>query len=245
MARLIGLIIHFTYWSVFGHFNQRSIGKYHLTLTFLTIQKILNQIISQYNTNKKFTTFFMPMIVVTIRREVDIAFYSKYPLLFKDPDANKTATNCIGLLLTKLLDPNVLYSRFSSLESNDTAISMKLRQKIFYKGLKTNDLIYTNSAIVNSLVPHKSEGKIRALFANTARCHLKSKREIEMRKTARVTPVVLQRPKTCTSLAHSLVDEKVMDTANELEMYNIALKKINANFAKRKIDPLFNTLTIN
>ena len=164
MERLVGLVIHFVYWSIFGHFNQLPIDNYHKTKIFLTIQKMLNEIVAQYNINKRFSTFFMPMIVLAIRRKVDGAFHAKYTLLFKDPHAGAAAINNITLLLTKLLDPNVLYSRFSSLESSDKAIAIKLKQYFSSKTTKIQDLFYTNSAIINSLIPHKSEGKIRAKF---------------------------------------------------------------------------------
>ncbi len=167
MARLVGLVVHFVYWCVFGHFNQIPIDNYHKTLLFLTVQKILNEVISQYNVNRQFATFFMPMVVLAIRREVDSVFHTKYPLLFKDPVAGDAAQNNISLLLTKLLDPNVLFSRFSSLESGDAAISLKLKQYFSSKTTKVRDLFYTNSALVSALLPHKAEGKVRARFGGT------------------------------------------------------------------------------
>ena len=167
MARLVGLIIHFVYWSIFGHFNQLPIDSYHKSLLFLTTQKILHEIASQFNFNKQFATFFMPMIVLAIRREIDNVFHCKYPLLFKDPAAGGAAMGIISLLLTKLLDPNVFYSRFSSLESGDKAITMKLKQYFSSKTTKVKDLFYTNSSLVSALIPRKSEGSVRARFMGT------------------------------------------------------------------------------
>ena len=170
MARLVGLVIHFVYWCVLGHFNQVPIDSYHKALLFLTIQKILNEIISQYNVNRQFSTFFMPMIVLAIRREIDSVFHTKYSLLFKDLSAGDAAQSNICLLLTKLLDPNVLFSRFSTLESGDTEISLKLKQYFSSKTTKVRDLFYTNSALVSSLLPHKAEGKVRARFTGAQTC---------------------------------------------------------------------------
>jgi len=174
-ARLVGLIIHFVYWSVFGHFNQLPIDSYHKTLIFLTIQKLLNETVAQFNINKQFATFFMPMLVLSIRREIDSVFHTKYPLLFKDSVAGDSAMKNISLLLTKLLDPNVHYSRFSTLESGDNAISMKLKQYFSSKTTKVRDLIYTNSALVSAMLPHKSEGKVRARFMGTQTAHMSRK----------------------------------------------------------------------
>jgi len=164
MARLIGLVIHFVYWSVFGHFSQIPISSYNKTSIFFGIQKLLNDIVTTYNSNIRFSTFFMPMIVLTIRRNIDGAFHANYPLIFRESIAGKTAMNCISLLLTKLLDPNVLYSRFSSLESNDKAISAKLKLHSSSRGSKIQDIFYTNSPLVSSFLPQNSEGRIRALF---------------------------------------------------------------------------------
>ena len=134
----------------------------------------------------------MPMIVLAIRRKIDGVFHAKYPLLFKDPIAGKAAMNCITLLLTKLLDPNVLYSRFSSLESNDKAISLKLKQYFSSKSTKIQDLFYTNSSLVSSLLPHKSEGKIRALFMDKTKLLIHP--ENRLRRSAVLPPLTQRGP---------------------------------------------------
>jgi hypothetical protein len=166
MAKLTGLITYFVYWLVLGKYNQLPIDSYHRTLIFLTIQRTLNEISTKYNTSKAFSTLFMPMIILSIRRVVDIAFHSKYPLLFANTNAGNIATNKISLLLTKLLDPNVLYSRFSSLKSGSSAIAFKLKQYNSAKSRRVQDLFYTNSALVNSLLVRRSEGSVRIRFSN-------------------------------------------------------------------------------
>eukprot|EP00826_Nyctotherus_ovalis_P042368 TRINITY_DN4349_c0_g1_i6.p1 TRINITY_DN4349_c0_g1~~TRINITY_DN4349_c0_g1_i6.p1 ORF type:complete len:252 (-),score=48.43 TRINITY_DN4349_c0_g1_i6:139-894(-) len=237
MARLVGLVIHFVYWSVFGHFNQIPIDTYSKTSIFFAIQKIINDIMVTYNTSMRFSTFFMPMIVLTIRRKVDGAFHAKYPLVFKEPVAGKVAMNCISLLLTKLLDPNVLYSRFSSLESNDKAITAKLKQHFSSKGTKIQDLFFTNSPLVSSLLPQNSEGKIRALFMD--RSKLMARGKDKTRKSANLPPIS---PRTMSDTR--TVDERAKEMANSIQMCNVAFKRIDNNLSKRRLNGMFNILKL-
>ena len=39
-ARLIGLITHLAYWSVFGHFNQLPLDMYHKKQLFITVAQL-------------------------------------------------------------------------------------------------------------------------------------------------------------------------------------------------------------
>jgi len=39
-AKLIGLIVHLTYWSVFGHLNPLPLDKYHIKQLFISIAQI-------------------------------------------------------------------------------------------------------------------------------------------------------------------------------------------------------------
>lgn len=152
------------YWSIFANFNELPIDSYHKTLIFLTIQKVFSEITDQYKNSKTYTTLFMPMIILSIRIVVDTIYHSQYPLVFNDPTASTIVMDNITLLITKLMDPNVLYSRFSYFESEDYAIRLKLKQRSLSKARQVQDMFYTNSSLVNSLLVRKSEGKVRRRF---------------------------------------------------------------------------------
>ena len=82
MSRLIGLLVHFIYWNVFGHFNQLPIDKYHKRQLFLLIQKLMSEIEGKLRAGKIFTMFSMPMVILSIRAIVDFVFLNAYPILF-------------------------------------------------------------------------------------------------------------------------------------------------------------------
>ena len=42
LARMMGLISHFVYWSVFGHLNASPIDDYHLKQLFISIAQSMN-----------------------------------------------------------------------------------------------------------------------------------------------------------------------------------------------------------
>ncbi len=44
VARMMGLISHFVYWSVFGHLNANPIDDYHLKQLFISIAQSMNQL---------------------------------------------------------------------------------------------------------------------------------------------------------------------------------------------------------
>jgi len=269
MARLTGLVVHFVYWSVFGHFNQVQVDVQNKKLMFLTIQKLLNEVIAQYNVNRHFSSFFMPTLVVALRREVDSVFHLKYPLLFKDPTASAAAQTNMTLLLTKLLDPNVLYSRFSSLESGKDAINIKLKQSYSSKTIKVRDLFYTNSALVSAMLPHNAEGTVRARFSNaqahtlsTAKLQLMSARRSRLQEDEMPGGQLprLKESQYCRSqpnLKRALkplsaqkgtpvqsIEEKALAMANDIQLSNVAFRRLNDNLQKRKLKPLFDVLNI-
>ena len=70
-------------------------------------------------------TFYMPMIVLAIRMEVEVIFKNSYPEFFAEDTQEKIAMKLINDLITQLIDPNIFYSRFSFFESGREAINIK------------------------------------------------------------------------------------------------------------------------
>ena len=83
-ARLIGLVAHLAYWSVFGHFNKLPLDMYHRKQLFISIAKIQAELETKYAGRRIFMTFYMPMIVLAIRMEVEVIFKNSYPDFFSE-----------------------------------------------------------------------------------------------------------------------------------------------------------------
>lgn len=232
MAKLAGLIAHFVYWLVLGKFNPLPIDSYHKTLIFLSVQKTIDEIVAKYNTKKAFTTFFMPMVILAIRRVIDVIFHTKYPLLFTSPTASTLALNNISLLLTKLLDPNVLYSRFSSLESGSSAIAFKLRQHNLTKSRRVQDMFYTNSALISSLLGKRSEGTVRIRFAGPYTWVKRANMSAEVAGD-------VERSRKCWA---TVVEDRALEAANSLQMCNVAFAQVNRSMKKRNLNPVLNVI---
>lgn len=43
MAKLVGVITHFVYWSVFGDFNKMPIDSYHMECLFSTVMALMDE----------------------------------------------------------------------------------------------------------------------------------------------------------------------------------------------------------
>lgn len=70
-------------------------------------------------------------------------------------------------VITRLLDPNLFYSRFSFFESDKSAVSLKSKMKKGGIGLPALKAKYnTRSPLMKALVPKPSEGTCRIMFNN-------------------------------------------------------------------------------
>ena len=125
IARLIGLVAHLAYWSVFGQYNRLPLDMYHRKQLFISIAKIQAELESKYAGKRIFMTFYMPMIVLAIRMEIEVIFKNSYPEFFSEDTQEKIAMKLINDLITQLIDPNIFYSRFSFFESGRDAIDLK------------------------------------------------------------------------------------------------------------------------
>ena len=91
-----------------------------------------------------------------------------------DVKANEErAMRLVNGVITELLDPKIYYSRFSFLESGKEAIDRKfiLSTKNTAKSGPQEDKrgkYYTRSALVKNLIPKPSDGRVRALFKDSA-----------------------------------------------------------------------------
>ena len=72
------------YWSVFGQFNRLPLDMYHRKQLFISIAKIQAELETKYAQKRIFMTFYMPMIVLAIRMEVEVIFKNSFPNFFSD-----------------------------------------------------------------------------------------------------------------------------------------------------------------
>ena len=111
-----------------------------------------------------FHTFFMPMIVLALRIEVQIIFKNCYPTFFSKELHDKIASKLINDLITQLVDPNIFYSRFSFFESGLDAINIKYERNKASSIDVARNKFFTRSALMQQLIPNPSEGKVGALY---------------------------------------------------------------------------------
>jgi len=182
MAKLIGLCAHFVFWSVFGGLNVSPLDEYHLKQLFISMLQSISMIEKNYMSTIKmrslFINFVMPMIILTIRVEMEVIFKMNYRQFLASKgvgidagDEHQTLTmRLINGVITEVFDPNIFYSRLSFLESGKEALDIKnnLKSGKLHHGMKLpsiKDKFYTRSALVQNLIPNPSEGKVRAKYS--------------------------------------------------------------------------------
>ena len=120
---------------------------------------------TRYSGKKKFVTLIMPILILWMRIEMEVVFKNSYSLFFSDQSNEQLAMRLINEIITKILDPNLFWSRFSFFESDKEAISLKYLQRNKGSNLPALKAMYNSrSAMIETLIPVPSEGKIRKMF---------------------------------------------------------------------------------
>lgn len=148
------------YWNIFGHFSDLPLDTYHMKQLFISISEITAGLDVKYAGKKR--TFVIPMLVLAIRMSVNQIFRKSYPNFFAVEVHDKIATKLCNDLITELVDPNLMYSRFSFFESGRDAIGIKYAKA--RKSESRHQKFFRRSALVEQLFPSSSEGRVRALF---------------------------------------------------------------------------------
>jgi hypothetical protein len=140
VAKLIGLCSHFVYWSVLGNFNQLPLDDYHMKQLLISMLQCVSAIELRFLKNDKMKTLFinfvMPMIILTIRVELEVIFKMNYRSFFAtkndryaqsegDLEHQTLCMRMINGVITEIFDPNIFYSRLSFLESGKDALDIK------------------------------------------------------------------------------------------------------------------------
>ena len=146
---------------------------YHLKQLFISIAQGMSQLQVHYSTKKeRFASFIMPMILLSIRVEMEVILKVNYPYFMEVKENEEKAMRLVNGVITELLDPKIYYSRFSFLESGKEAIDRKYiinTKNVGKTGAEPNQRgkFYTRSALVKNLIPAPSDGRVRALFKDS------------------------------------------------------------------------------
>jgi hypothetical protein len=98
-SRLIGLISHFSYWVIFGHLNQQTqpLSHFHLKQLFISILQSVTSIEKRQSHRKKiFSCFLMPLVLLTIRLEIESIYRNTYPCIMQAPETEDRAMRLIN-----------------------------------------------------------------------------------------------------------------------------------------------------
>jgi hypothetical protein len=91
ISKMIGLISHLSYWSVFGHLSKLPLDTYHMKQLFISIATLQKDLDIKYARKKIYQTFIMPMLLLAIRMEIEMIFKVSYPKFFEVPVHEKIA----------------------------------------------------------------------------------------------------------------------------------------------------------
>ena len=226
----------------------------------------------------------MPMIVLSVRALIDHIFRSTYIKFYEEQRHDMILSKLINDVITILLDPNMYYSRFSFFESEKDAMKLTYHKVRASKLPKINSKLFTRSALVKSLFPVPSEGKVRAMFGNSSQENLRAKTSaggqrrvhtnISTQETYANVPTkvstavpgdrnrrkISQFESRQEGSAKSLMTinsfrnksrartsqggarnqyENTLNMINKVQMFQIAVTKVNKNLVSRKKPPIF------
>jgi hypothetical protein len=156
-VRLIGLMSHFCYWTVFGHLHTEPIERDYFQAMFVSILHLYFEAEQEAKSNLQ---LHMALLLLVLRVEVDYIFSKSYPEFYSVPVQRKVVEYKLQQVITRLLDPEIFLSRLSFLESSLEALHLKPKYRENLKGK-----YYSTSAIVKSLFSVPQHPRARALLA--------------------------------------------------------------------------------
>ena len=132
---------------------------------FVEASKIKSNLEMKYQGKFVFTSLVMPLLVLWLRIEIDAIFKYWYPEFFSITKYGDNVSIFINDVITRLIDPNLYFSRFSFFESDKRAVNLKYKMKKGGIGLPALKAKYnTRSPLMKALVPKPSEGTWRIMF---------------------------------------------------------------------------------
>mmetsp|Transcript_26323 Transcript_26323/g.26239 ORF Transcript_26323/g.26239 Transcript_26323/m.26239 type:complete len:315 (+) Transcript_26323:892-1836(+) len=196
-CKLTGLICHIAYWAIFGQYNKIPLDESFKQILFVEVSKIQSSIASQYQGSYLYTSLVMPILLLSLRIEVDAIFRYCYPDFFAIEDYADHALILLMDVISRLLDPNLFMSKFSFFESDKGPINLNKPNQKGGRGLPALKAKYnTRSPLMKALVPNPSEGTCRIRFMS-----YKGKEKLQ--------------PPTVTSLMKKVRPARRLDTTSQ------------------------------
>jgi hypothetical protein len=131
--KVISLLVRLIYWIVFAFINRFQIEKFEK-------QKILFEILSEvfiiekeFGDKKMFDKFYMPIMIIIIRIEVEAIFHKKFKNMFSDKDSREKALEKINELITTIFDPNAYFTTFTLLSMDVAKLKHKMNHNLYPK----------------------------------------------------------------------------------------------------------------
>jgi len=147
MARIIGVVTHFSYWQIFGHLNPVQpdlITKKQMIL--ISIEQI-NVLRKKVKNVKLWSLFVFPMMILTIRMMSEFILRNNYNEFYEMEKPCCIALEKLNLLINNMFDPNMLYSRFAFFESEIEAVNKKFSDHLDETKLRSKRIYGTNPYI--------------------------------------------------------------------------------------------------
>jgi hypothetical protein len=154
-ARLIGIVSHFCYWTIFGHLHSIGISNEQRQQMFVTIIHLFNE-----KSVKGQKPFYKALLILIIRIISENIFANSFKQFFSIAMQAQAANQRLQCVISKLFDPEGYFSRFSFLESGMDALGANLRAKT-----KMSAKYFSTSSMVKSLFPYPQHPRTRAMFA--------------------------------------------------------------------------------
>jgi len=226
-ATLTGLIAHIAYWSVFGHLNKSPLDDTYKKVLFTETSKIKAELDMKYQGKYIYTSLIMPILILCLRIELDAVFKYCYPEISAIEEYADIMLVLVNDVITRLLDPNLFFSRFSFFESDKSAVNLKFKMKKGGIGLPALKAKYnTRSPLMKALVPKPSEGTCRIMFTTY--------KSPQARKLPRITSV--EKHKKDTNIKSIItspqnLNKSVVETRNKVKFFT-SDPQMNSSYAQ-------------
>jgi hypothetical protein len=130
---LISLLVRLIYWIIFAYINRIQIEKFEKQKILFEILSELFIIEKEFGDKKMFDKFFMPILIIIVRIEIEAIFHKKFKNMFSDKTNKERALEKINELITTIFDPNAYFTTFTLLSMDVTKLKHKMNHNLYPK----------------------------------------------------------------------------------------------------------------
>jgi hypothetical protein len=131
--RLISVLVKLIYWIVFAYINRIQIERFEKQKLLFEILSEIYYIEKELGDKKMFDKFFMPILIIIVRIEVEAIFHKRFKNMFSDRDNRDKAIDKINELITTIFDPNAYFTTFTLLSMDVTKLKHKMNHNLYPK----------------------------------------------------------------------------------------------------------------